>query len=98
DSVSPETSPLRGFVYVARIPPAPFPPPPHFTVRLCCDAAWSFGSFGSIDSVSPETLFGRARLCRAAGGSRLGSTESRPTTHPSGLPLCRLFQLTALIS
>ena len=32
DSLSPESSPVRDFVHVARLPPAPFPPPPpHYT-------------------------------------------------------------------
>src|SRR5262252_5049363 len=34
DSLAPARSPLRGFVDVARLPPAPFPPPPPQLARL----------------------------------------------------------------
>ena len=34
DSLSPRKLTLAGFVYVARLPPAPFPSPPHFISKM----------------------------------------------------------------
>src|SRR5687767_8654493 len=73
DSLAPARSPLRGFVYVARLPPAPFPPPP--LVR---------GFYSTLEPARPRAGENGDAETRPAQGVPAPLIRSLRLAHPCG--------------
>src|SRR5881394_1268995 len=81
-----------GFVYVARLPPAPLPPPPRLHARPAEPRAFASRA-GSIDSLAPARSPFGLRLCRSAppGPTPAPASTSRAACRTAGLCFTRRF-------